>query len=100
MENLRKHVNVKLVRGNEDDKLRRLIGSPAFARANIFDNDLAPIEMHKSHLVLNRPIYVGMSIFDLSKVLMYDFYYNHLKKQYGERWELIYTDTDSLLLEI
>ena len=100
MDNLRKHVNVKLVRGNEDDKLRRLIGSPAFARANIFDDDLAAIQMHKSRLVLNRPIYVRMSILDLSKILMYDFYYNHLKKQYDERCEVIYTDTDSLLLEI
>ena len=41
MENLRKRVDVKLVRSHEEDKLRRLIASPAFARANIFDDDLA-----------------------------------------------------------
>ena len=100
MENLRKRVDVKLVRASEEDKIRRLIASPAFARANIFDDDLAAIQVHKSRLVLNRPVYVGMSILDLSKSLMYDFYYNRMKTQHGDRCQLIYTDTDSLLLEI
>ena len=72
MENLRRRVDVKLVRSNEEDKLRRLIASPAFARANIFDDDLAAIQVHKSRLELNRPVFVGMSILDLSKHLMYD----------------------------
>ena len=56
--------------------------------------------MHKSKLVLNRPVYVGMSILDLSKHLMYDIYYNQMKAQYGASCNLLYTDTDSLLLEI
>ena len=72
MENLRKRVDVKLVLSHEEDKLRRLIASPAFARANIFDDDLVAIQFHKSRLVLNRPVFVGMSILDLSKHLMYD----------------------------
>ena len=80
MENLRKRVDdVKLVRGDEEDKLRRLIASPAFARVNIFDDNLATIQVHKSRLTLNQPVYVGMSILDLSKHLMYDFYYNQIK---------------------
>ena len=103
MENLRKRVDVKLVhvtKSQEEDKLRCLIASPAFARANIFDSNLAAVQMHKSRLYLNRPVYVGMSILDLSKRLMYDFYYNEMKAQYGDRCQLLYTDTDSLLLEI
>ena len=100
MENLLKRVDVKLVRGDEEDKLRRLIASPAFARANIFDDNHAAIQVHKSRLTLNRPVYVGMSILDLSKRLMYDFYYNQIKARYGDRFQLLYTDTDSLLLDI
>ena len=100
MENLRKRVDMKLVRSHEKDKLRRLIASPAFPRANIYDDDLAAIQVHKSNLLLNRPVYVGMSILDLSKHLIYDFCYNQLKAQCGESCQLLYTDTDSLLLEI
>ena len=100
MENLRKRVDVKLVRSHEEGKLRRLIASPAFARANIFDIDSAAIQNHKSRLVLNRPVYVGMNILDLSKHLMYDFYYNQLKVLYGDSCQLLYMNTDSLLLEI
>ena len=83
MENLRKCVDVKPVRADEEDKMRRLIASPGFARANIFDDDLAAIQMHKSRLTLNRPVYVGMSILDLNKTPIFDFYYNPLQRQYG-----------------
>ena len=57
--------------------------------------------MHKKKLLLNRPIYVGMAILDLSKLLMYDFYYKKLGEMYPQsKYELLYTDTDSLIIEI
>ena len=56
--------------------------------------------MHKSRLVLNRPVYTGLCVHELSKHLMYFFYYNHITSLYGECCQLLYTDTDSLLLEI
>ena len=80
--------------------LRKLIASPGYAGFTIFDNDLAAIEVHESKLILNKPVYIGMSVLDLSKHLMYDFYNLVLKKHYGENCDLLYTDTDSLLLEI
>ena len=98
IENLCRWVDLKPVRANEEDKLRHLITSLAFVRASIFDDDLAAIQFHKSCLVLN-PMHVGMSILDLSKHLMTDFYHNQTKAQYEERCQP-YTDTDSLLLEI
>ena len=100
MENVRKHVDVQLVRGNEEARLRKLIAKPSYYDRKIFDEELVAIHMQKSKLVLNKPIYVGMSILDLSKHLMYDVYYNQLKKQYGEKCDVLYTDTDSLLLHI
>ena len=81
-------------------KIRKLVASPLYARHVIFTNDLVGIDMHKSRLLLNKPVYTEMTILDKSKILMYDFFYNHLKKQYGEKCELLYTDTDSLLLKI
>ena len=56
--------------------------------------------MHKSRLYLNKPVYTGMTILENSKLLMYDYYYETLKTQFGDRRELLYTDTDSFLLEI
>ena len=100
MENLRNRVDVKIVRSWEMDKIRKLLSSPAFDRFTIFGNDMAGIHMHKTKLVLNKPVYTGMTILDNSKILMYDFFYNHLKARYGQKCELVYTDTESLILDI
>ena len=94
MENLRNRVDVKIVKSNETNKMRKQVANP------LFTNDLVGIDMRKSKLLLNKPVYVGMTILDNSKILMYDYYYNVLKKEYGSKCELLYTDTDSLLLEI
>ena len=54
----------------------------------------------KETLTLNRPAYVGMCILDLSKMLMYDFHYNYIKKKYNNRARLLFTNMDSLTYEI
>ena len=100
MENLRNRVDIKNMRSSETDKIRKLVASPLYSRHAKFSNDMMGIDMHKSKLLLNKPVYIGMAILDNSKILMYDFFYNKLKKQYGPRCELLYTDMDSLLLEI
>ena len=100
MENLRNRVDVKIVRAWEQNKIRKLVSDPAYDRFALFSNSMAGIHMHKRRLVLNKPVYTGMTILENSKILMYRFYYNHLKARYGPRCELIYTDTDSLLLQI
>ena len=100
MENLRNRVDVKIVRAWEENKIRKLVSDPSYDRFTLFSNDMAGIHMHKRRLVLNKPVYTGMTILENSKILMYDFYYNHLKARYGPRCDLIYTDTDSLLLDI
>jgi len=61
---------------------------------------MAGIDMRIRKLLLNKLVYTGMTILDNSKILMYDFYYNELKKQYGSKCEVLYTDTDSLLILI
>ena len=102
MENLRNRVDIGIVRSEEEEKIRKLVASPLYARHNIFANDLVGIGMHKSRLYLNKPVYTGMTILENSKLLqlMYDFYYETLKEQYSDKCELLYTDTDSFLLEI
>ena len=70
MENLRKSVGLKIVRSGEEDKIRKLVASPSFSRYYIFGNDLAGIHMHKAKLLMNKPMYTGMTILENSKILM------------------------------
>ena len=100
MENVRKRVNVKLLRSDEEEKILKLVAKPTFAQQVIFNEHLVGIQNHKEKVLLNKPIYVGMSVLDLSKHLMYDFYYNTLKARYGENVRLLYTDTDSVIVKV
>ena len=101
LENVRKRVNVKIVRSDEEQKILKLVAKPTFAQQVIFNPDLVGIQNHKEKVLLNKPIYVGMSVLDLSKHLMYDFYYKTLKPRYPEgKVRLLYTDTDSLILQV
>ena len=99
MENIRNRVDVKLVTSRI--KAVKLAAKPNFDRATIFDENLIAVHMKKTKLYFNKPIYLGMSILDLSKTLMYDFHYNYIKTKYpGKMSKLLFTDTDSLLYEI
>ena len=67
MENLRNRVDVKIVRSWETDKIRKLTSSPSYAKYTIFGNDMAGIHMHKTKLVLNKPMYTGMTILETAR---------------------------------
>ena len=97
MENIRNRVDIKLMNNKKQgDKLN---AKPNFYHCNIFSEDLVAIHMKKTKLVFNKPVYLGMSILDLSKTLMYDFQYNYIKQKYGDKAKLLFTDTDSLMYE-
>jgi len=76
------------------------VADPVYQSSKIFSGGLIAVHSVKSKLKLNRPVYTGQAVLDLSKHLMYDFWYNQIKSQYGERARLLYTDTDSLLCEV
>ena len=98
MENIRNRVDIKLV--TDKKKAERLSAKPNFKHCNIFSKDLIAIHMKKISLKFDKPVYLGMCILDFSKTLMYDFHYNYIKKKYGDKVKLIFTDTDSLMYEI
>ena len=100
MENLQKRIDIKIVRSDEKEKIRKLVAKPAYARHVIFTNNMAGVHMRKTKMLLNKPVYVGMTILEKSKLLMYDYFYGVLKREYGAKCELLYTDTDSFVLEV
>ena len=97
IENLRKRISIHLVKDAE--KAEKLVNKSNFAGVKIFDEFLIAVKMKKTRVFMTKPIYVGMTTLDLSKLLMYDFFYGYVKKKW-EKCSLLYTDTDSLMLEI
>ena len=98
MENLRKRVDVRLV--TNEKQLSKLTSKQTYVSSKIFNENLVAVHKIKETLTLNRPAYVGMCILDLSKTLMYEFHYNYIKNQYGQKAKLLFTGTDSLTYEI
>ena len=95
-ENLGKRINVRFV-NNEKDFLK-YTSKPTYVTHKLFNKNFAAIHEIKPVLILNKPIYVGFTVLDLSKWLMYDFHYNFIKKNFSAK--LLFTDTDSLTYEI
>lgn len=101
MENVRARVDIKLAnKWNGRCGARMLIARPNFKRYTIFDEEFVAIELQKTHVLMDKPIAVGMCILDISKLTMYSFLYDFLKPKYGDKCRLAYTDTDSFILDV
>ena len=98
MENIRNRVDVKLV--NTEEKFKKLVAKPNFKSRKIFSENLISVHMKKTSLTMNKPVYLGMCILELSKTIMFDFHYKYMKPKYGNNAKLLFTDTDSFLYEI
>ena len=98
MENVRNRVTVEVV--NNITRRNKIVAKPNFEYMNIINENLAVMKFKKTCVHLNKPIYCGFAVLELSKLHMFNFHYNIIKKQYGNKAKLLYTDTDSLIYEI
>ena len=99
MENIRKHSSIKLV--NDKDKYLKNVMKPNFKSGTLLGPDLMGCEMGKVRVVMNKLVYLGQAILDLSKTIMYEFHYNYMKRKYpDDKLKLCYMDTDSLIYSI
>ena len=96
MENVREHINFELV--DTQERYAKCVNNPTFKHRHIINENLVGVEKLKEKVKLNKPICVGMSILDLSKLHMYSFYYDILKEKYKENIRLVCTDTDSFVI--
>ena len=98
MEKIRKHRDIKLI--TTDKKRSKLVSEPNYHTANYISEDLSIIEMNKTKVKMNKSIYLGLSILEVSKLLMYEFWYDYMKPKYGNNVNLCYMGTDSFIMNI
>ena len=98
MENIRKHKYIKLV--TTDKKRNKLVSEPNYHTINLISEDVSIIEMEKTKVKIKKPIYLGLSILEISKTLVYKFWYDYMKPKYNDNVKLCYTDTDSFIINI
>ena len=98
MENVRKHRNIKLVTTKR--KRNYLVSQPNYHTKKFLTKTLLAIEMRKTQILMNIPVYLGLSILDLSKTVMYEFWYDYVKPKYGENAKYFYMDTGSFIVPV
>ena len=98
MENMRRHKDIKLV--PTEKRRNYLVSEQNYHTTKFFMDNLLAIEMKKTQILMNKPVYLGLSILDLSKTGMYEFQYDYLKPKYGENVKFYYMDTDSFIVHV
>ena len=96
--NVRKHRDIKLV--TTDKRRNQLVSEPNYHTTKWFTENLLAIEMKKTKVKINKPVYLGLSILQISKTLMYEFWCDYMKPKYGDNVKLCYMDTDSFIMDI
>ena len=98
MENVRKHRDIKLIK--TDCKRNKPVSEPIYHTMKLIQENISIIEMKKVKVKMNKPIYLGLSIVEISKTTMYKFWYDYMKRKYGDMVKLCYIDTDSFIMNI
>ena len=92
MENMRKHRDIKLV--TTERRRHCLVSEPNYHTTKFLSENLLAIAMKKTEILLNKLVYLGLSIAELSKILMCEFWYDYVKEKYDEKTKFCYKDTD------
>ena len=98
MENVRKHRDIKLV--TTEEKRIKLVSETNYHTTKQFSENLLEIEIKKTKVKMNKPVYLGMSILDISKTHMYELWYDYIKPKYKDKAKLCHMDTDSIVIHI
>ena len=98
MENVRKHRDIKLI--TTDKRRNQLVSEPNYWETKDFSESLVAIEIKKTKVKMNKPVYLDLSILEISKTLMHEFWYEYMKPKYADNVKLWYMDTDSFTMHI
>ena len=97
MENVRNHRDIKLV---TNERRNKLVSEPNYHTSKQFPENLLAIEMKKTKVKINKPVYLGQAILDISKTLMYEFWYDYIKPKHQQKAQLCYMNTGSFIIHI
>jgi hypothetical protein len=110
MESVRKRTDIQLLRDSADEpgereRFRKMVAKPTYASRKVFkgvdgEASIVAVQRHRTCVVLNKPVYIGLAVLDLSKLQMVSFLYGEMKPRYGDKVRVLYTDTDSFVLEV
>ena len=98
MENVSRHRDIKLV--TTDRRRNQLASEHNYHTTKYFSENLMAVEMKKTKVQMHQPIYLGMSILDISKKRMYEFWYDNVRPKYQDRAKLCHMNTDSFVIDI
>ena len=98
IENVRKHRDIKLV--TTEKRRNSLASEPNYHTAKFFTEHLLAIEMKKTQILMNKCVYLGLSILELKKTVMYELWYDYVKPKYGQKAKLCYMNTASFIVYI
>ena len=98
MKNVRRHSDIKLV--TKDKRRNHLVSEPNYHSTKWFSEGTLAIELRKTKVKMNKPLYLGLSMLEISKTLMYKFWYDYIKPKYEDNAKLGYMDTDSFIIYI
>ena len=98
MQNIRKHRDIKLV--TAEKRRNYLLSEPNYHTTKWFSENLLAIEMKKIKVKMNKPVCLGSSILEISKILMYKFWYDYIKLNCVDNARLGYVDTDTFIIYI
>ena len=98
IENVRKHRDIKLV--TTERKRNYLVSEPNYIATKFSTENLLAIAMKKTQILMNKPVYLGLSILDLSKTIMNEFWYDYIKPKRGLKSKLCYMDTESFIVYV
>ena len=98
LENVRKRIDFQLV--SNEQRLQKIVSNPRLKRMIRYTDNLVGLALRNRTIFLSRPVYVGFTVLDVSKLIMYNFHYRYAVAKYGQRLTLLMTDTDSLLYSI
>ena len=98
MENVRKHRDIKLV--TTDRKKNCLVSEPNYNTTKCFSENLLVIQMKKMKVEMKKPVYLGLSVLEISKTLMYEFWYDYIKPKYQQNAKVCYIETNNFIIHI